>query len=515
MKQQTRFLIVGFDGLRPDCVKEDMPALHRFIEHSHRWSQYCANFPTETYVNHPTIFSGFRPCDHGIIANCFYDKLMPAHQSIFTGWSVQSISEQEGKNTGYGVIEIPSLGDRLGQQKKTLRVLCANSSGSTRLQHIHADRYEGHLNCCVHDIDSALPLKERECLQSRWGSGIPLAFPDFKGNELLCDIFFNYEIPRGLGDVTVLWFGEPDHSSHEFGIWHDKTRQARQNADQAFEKILHWWESEGKDAGVQLVTMSDHGHSEIAEHFDATSVLKKAGFSVLTGTDIRKGANPQDADIVAVGSYAIGLWINPEIQDKIDQIRDVLMQTPEVGMIFSQPSTQCPPSTEGSVAGTFSEHLLSSDHRRGPDLRIVLHNDPQSGYSIDGGDIDIGCGNHGGLMPCEIRAVLAIGGNRFSAAPKEHQVPAAHDDFAMTVMTLLGLLDQKHSDEKPLKARVLKEALCGEQTNSSYALERLSLQYGKYSQYLIRAHYCGCTYVLEGAREDTHKKHLIKDVIHV
>lgn len=49
MKQQTRFLIVGFDGLRPDCVKEDMPALHRFIEHSHRWSQYCANFPTETY----------------------------------------------------------------------------------------------------------------------------------------------------------------------------------------------------------------------------------------------------------------------------------------------------------------------------------------------------------------------------------------------------------------------------------------------------------------------------------
>ena len=275
--------------------------------------------------------------------------------------------------------------------------------------------------------------------------------------------------------MTVLWFGEPDHSSHKFGIWHDKTREARKNADQAFEKILHWWGKEGKDAGIQLVTMSDHGHSEIAEYFDVTSVLKNAGFSVLTGTDIRNSANPQDADIVVVGSYAIGLWINPEIQDKIGQIRDILMQTPEVGMIFSQPTLQCSSSTEGKVAGTFSEHLLSSDHRQGADLRIVLHNDPQSGYSIDGGYSDIGCGNQGGLLPCEIRAMLAINGNLFSTAPKEHQVTAAHDDFAMTVMTHLGLLDQKDAGEKPLKARVLKEALCGEQTSSSYVLERLSL----------------------------------------
>ena len=35
---KTRFVIVGFDGLRPDCIKEDMPTLSAFIEKSHHWT---------------------------------------------------------------------------------------------------------------------------------------------------------------------------------------------------------------------------------------------------------------------------------------------------------------------------------------------------------------------------------------------------------------------------------------------------------------------------------------------
>ena len=57
-----RFLIVGFDGLRPDCVtKEDMPALRAFLDAHREWTNYLSTFPTETYVNHPSIFSGGRP----------------------------------------------------------------------------------------------------------------------------------------------------------------------------------------------------------------------------------------------------------------------------------------------------------------------------------------------------------------------------------------------------------------------------------------------------------------------
>lgn len=36
----VRFVIVGFDGLRPDSVEADMPALSRFMASNHSWSHY-------------------------------------------------------------------------------------------------------------------------------------------------------------------------------------------------------------------------------------------------------------------------------------------------------------------------------------------------------------------------------------------------------------------------------------------------------------------------------------------
>ena len=197
-EKQTRFVIVGFDGLRPDCIDEDMPTLSAFIAQSHRWNRYLATFPTETYVNHPSIFSGFRPNRHGIIANAFFNREMPSEKSVFVGSSVPSIETQDA---AVDLIQVPTLGDRLGLAGKTLRVICANSSGSTRLQHIHADRYSGHLNCCVHDIGLTLPASEREALRAKWGNGVALKFPDFDGTKLVADLFFDYELPRGLGDV--------------------------------------------------------------------------------------------------------------------------------------------------------------------------------------------------------------------------------------------------------------------------------------------------------------------------
>lgn len=61
-----RFLIVGFDGLRPDCVTNvDMPVLRAFLDGHREWTNYLSTFPTETYVNHPSIFSGGRPNEQG------------------------------------------------------------------------------------------------------------------------------------------------------------------------------------------------------------------------------------------------------------------------------------------------------------------------------------------------------------------------------------------------------------------------------------------------------------------
>ena len=117
-ENKTRFIIVGFDGLRPDCIRDDMPTLSAFIDESHRWNHYLATFPTETYVNHPTIFSGFRPNRHGVIANAYFNRKVQSKDAVFMGNSVPSIETHDAVSN---VIEIPTLGDRLGAAGKTLR----------------------------------------------------------------------------------------------------------------------------------------------------------------------------------------------------------------------------------------------------------------------------------------------------------------------------------------------------------------------------------------------------------
>lgn len=202
----VRFVIVGFDGLRPDSVEADMPALSHFMASNHSWSHYLADFPTETYVNHPGIFSGFRRPGHGLVANCYWRRDMGGADGVFFGFDLEHVLRHRRED---GLLLVPTMGERLGAAGKTMRVYCANSKGSTRLQHLYADRYPDHVCACVHDLVTSVPDNERRELVEDFGPGVPLEFPDFRGTKLVVDLFFERELPRGLGDVTVLWIGEP------------------------------------------------------------------------------------------------------------------------------------------------------------------------------------------------------------------------------------------------------------------------------------------------------------------
>ena len=330
-----RFLIMGFDGLRPDAVTaEEMPALTSFLTEAHVWTNYRADFPTETYVNHPGIFSGFRPTDHGVIANTYFRRGMKPEEAVFRGSSVESVLAHERHEGGCGVIAVPSIGDRLGERGMTMRVYCANSVGSTRLQHVHADRYATHLVACVHELEATEPANARETLVDAFGNGVPLEFPDFKGSALTVELFFKDELRGGgaenLGDVTVLWIGEPDHSSHEFGLWDDRTRAARSHADDEFARVLAWWRETGRDAGVQLVVLSDHGHGVVRRHISMTEILEKAGFKVATGSEVARGLDPKTVDAVLVGTYTSGLWLTDPTVENLLRARDALMASPDI-----------------------------------------------------------------------------------------------------------------------------------------------------------------------------------------
>ncbi len=397
-----------------------------------------------------------------------------------------------------GLYAVPDMAELLAQKGKTMRVLCANSAGSTRLQNMHADRYPGHLNACIHALEKAIPINERNRLLQHSPATMPLTFPDFAAQSEMLDILFRDELNNGvqnLADMTVFWIGEPDHSSHEIGLKSELTERARTHADKLFGRIYDWWLKEGRSRNVQLVTMSDHGHGEIAGHVDFVGILRQAGCTVVTDQEILDGADSNEAEMVLVGDYTAGLWVKDNSVENLTRIAQILTSDPCVGLVFSQPNEQYRDAVAGRVPGTLSEALVFSENVRGPDLRILGRGDNSTGRILSGGHYSLGCGNHGGLTPAELHAHLSCAGMAFTQQTRRHKAPAGHDDLAKTMLTLMGA-EANHSP-----ARVLEEAI-QDDVDESYGVFTMRLSQGKLSMTIEHAHYAGRRYVLSGERED-------------
>ena len=74
MNKDIRFLIVAFDGLRPDMVDGKLtPNLAAFCRSGSHCTDNRAVFPTETRVNQASLITGCHPGGHGMVANKFME----------------------------------------------------------------------------------------------------------------------------------------------------------------------------------------------------------------------------------------------------------------------------------------------------------------------------------------------------------------------------------------------------------------------------------------------------------
>ena len=256
-----------------------------------------------------------------------------------------------------------------------------------------------------------------------------------------------------------------------------------------------------RDSDFDVMIASGGGRMQITmDRYEANWKMVENGWKVFTRKDLAEGRSVEECDLIMVGDYTLGLWLTHPDEEKLLRLRDELMALDEVGMIFSQPKEHaCIEDIEGRVPGTFSEALIFSDHARGPDIRVTMRNNPQKGKLIMGASLAIGAGNHGGLLPAEIQSLLAIQGDRFSSSELTHTEPAGHDDFALTVMKLMGLTDSANALMPLPDARVLTEAIGGKEKMDSEE-EVLTMQHGHFIQYIQRIRFGKHLYVCEGAR---------------
>lgn len=470
----VKFLLVGFDGLRPDMVTPElMPRLHRHAQEGVTFRNHRCTYPSETYVNLPSLVTGSTPSRHGMIANFYLDPKVDPRER-FQGFSVERIEKAQAAYGGR-LFDAESLGEILQRAGRRMAVVSTNSGGAVRLTH-HQVLDHGHLSMSCHTPETSYPRDEVAEIVSKLGAPSPKSIPDLEGVTYATDVFLQHLCRDALPDLTILWYGEPDISYHSYGVGSPESRQVLRHVDAEFGRVLDWWRASDAFESLQIVVISDHGHITKKTKISTGELLRDAGFKV--GEHLEDGA-----DLALIAGYGGGIWVRDKDPDLTRAIGQALMEQDVCGMVFSAGRNE----VEGIVPGSFSKQLVMVDHPRSPDIYYILRtaDEPNEhgyiGTCFFDGRMPVGGGVHGGLHPEELHSLCLTSGSLFDQA-RSVEAHAGIVDIAPTILHGLGIPAPRTMD-----GRVLHEAFAnGSSEPPDSVPEKFETGVGPYQQVLHR-----------------------------
>ena len=480
----TRVLIVAFDALRPDMVTPElMPNLCAFADEGTRFTHNRSTFPTETRVNQTALVTGCYPSRHGIVSNQFWEPVASPSKLFNTGDDDQ-LSEGIRRLAGH-LTDVPVLGEMLAKKDKSLAVISSGTPGGTRMLHHKAEELGG-FRFSLRRPDVSIPSNLSEDLGRRVGAIPPHAIPSFEWLSYATDTYLNVVEQDEKPDVAILWFCEPDNSYHKLGLGGPDNLAAIRHADAEFGRILDWRKKEGLEEELNVVTISDHGQLEIPEDsIDLPAQLSAAGFKA--GTSLTDGI-----DVVVALSSAGGLYVRNSEANLIQDIVDWLLLQTWCGPLFTR---------KGVIAGTLDLADVGMNHRRAPDIGMVLRSDDELNANGIIGTTDhnsiypAGGGIHGGLHAKELHSWLAVGGKEFCSALVS-DTPTGIIDILPTILHILDV------EAPSVDGRVLHEALANseEVQKPVFKSEVMTSQIAHGRKTELEVSYIGDTRYLEWGR---------------
>lgn len=489
---KTSCLLVGFDGLRPDLVGPELtPNLCRLKAEGLTFANHVSVYPSETRVVFASLVTGATADRHGIIGNRYVDRSIQPPRYVDTADA--ALLEQIDLTSGGRLMTATSLGEALKTAGRSLAVLASNSRGATRCLN-HKARSLGQICLSGHFDDMATPKDVVADILKSVGPLPPAVepgTPDLEAQTLLTTAFLDHVWPRHRPDVTLLWYSEPDLSSHFSGIGAPETRRAVAHTDAEFGRILDWWLVEGRGSGVQLFAASDHGHITAHKRVSVADAMRSAGFKT-------SSAPGSDIDAVIVPGHVGAIYLTSPTEGNLAKAAAALMDTEWCGPIFTRGRND----VDGVVPGTLAQGLVMAEHGRSPDLYFCFRSDDRvDHYGLTGGtyfdnDRRSGLGLHGGLHPKELASLAVAAGSHFKGGAKS-DLPSGVPDIAPTMLHLLGI-----PSPATITGRVLTEAL--ETTHDSQIaqtkVEQFQAESAGFVQTLERTRYGGATYLRGGWR---------------
>lgn len=442
-------LIITFDGLRRDrATPALMPNLAAFMAAGSDFNNSRSVFPSETRVAVTSTTTGCPPAEHGLVANQYLHPATPGRPFQTADYKDLTAAAAMGQ-----LIDRVSLGERLADAGKTMAVVSTASPGATWMMNPKA-RDLGQPVFSVHGSPvSTSPL--HEAAVEAFGPIPAAATPNDARVDYACRVLTELVYATDAPDLCIMWFSDPDITSHGFGVLGAETERAQAHCDEAFGRVVEWWRA--GNGPENLIVMSDHGQITGTRKIDPMAEL------------------PQWAGKISIGSFN-GLYLDEKSSAGKQAAIDILTDTNWVGLIFAE-------GDEGAALnGALPWSLVGNGHGRGPDVGFTLRaTPPSSGPAGDqcyfAAGIQPGGGIHGGLNRGELSTVLAGCGPAFRPNFRS-DVPCWLPDIAPTVLTILGL------SSEGVGGRTLTEALVSGGPAPTVDKQLCSISYRGHEQHL-------------------------------
>ncbi len=404
------FLLVVFDGLRPDMVRpETTPNLIRFATMGARFAHARSVFPSETRVCSSSVATGCLPRRHGLVANQMAHPLDPS-RPLDTGL-VEELRNFE-QASGTPILEAPTLADLLHGAGRDCVVLSSGTTGQTFLLNPRADDHR-QITLSAHGPHACSAAGRRLFAELS-----PPPKPPADRGDWIAEVFRTRFLPDPPA-ATILWLCEPDTTGHFGGLGSPAQFAALRVADAAFGRILDDWQAGPHRDRLQIAVASDHGHAGITGHRNVAAAI---------------AAVPEFAGCTLLGGSSGGIFV-PDARH-ITAIAEWLTQQDWCGAVYAADSPELPP-------GVLPRSTLLADHRRASHVLYMLRTAAgPSAFGLPGstlfdGALEVGGGTHGGLSRAEMHIVLMLAGSRIGRGVSD--IPAGLIDIAPTALALLGV----------------------------------------------------------------------------
>lgn len=434
-ERSRRVLIIGTDGMRPDAADPElMPTYAKLRSGGTLFSEYYAAYPPHTRVSMTTLTTGVYPGRHGVINNLMYIPGFHADGLLQTG-NDKHLLEFEPLQ-GEPVILAQTLGDRLNKRGKRLSVAASSSPGASLLWNIN------HPYLVV-NLSSDYGQSELAELHKKLG---PVPEERGSGKSERAKWATRALIEEQLGDpdnqVMALWLSEPDSSQHDYGLGSPEAKEALRTVDRCVAEVLDAVERLGLSDQIDLLWISDHGHSTV----QAEGTLKDHVENACRELGLRSPFIVADNNIFS----------DPEMKANIAEVAQLvewLRNQEWCGMIFSGDAEVA------KLSGVMSIDVIMGpvNHRRAPLLSVSpVWSEELNEYGVPGITRTLISSeklksNHGCLSPFDLHAFCLGYGPSFTEG-EISDIPCGLVDIAPTVCGIIGLADETGFDGHSLIA---------------------------------------------------------------